>query len=148
MARPSTYNFDLCKKICDEIADGDNIKNILKSNDDYPDWSAFRRWKNENEELRTLYVSSQTDKAMALESEIDELRVELKEKKIDANTYNVLVQTLKWKMAKFYPKVFGDATKLTIDGNLKVETTDYKSYTTEDLEAIEKISEKYKTKEK
>ena len=119
MARPSTYSFELCKQICDEIADGRNIKEILKSSDDYPEWSAFRRWKNENEELRTLYVSSQTDKAMALESEIDELRDELRLKKIDANTYNVLVQTIKWKMAKFYPKVFGDASKLTLEGGDK-----------------------------
>ncbi len=119
MARPSTYDFELCKQICDEIADGRNIKEILNSKEEYPNWNTFRNWKNEHDELFTLYVSSQQDKAIALEFEIDELRDELRSGKIDASTYNVLVQTIKWKMAKFYPKVFGDASKITLEGGDK-----------------------------
>ena len=94
MARPSEYDFELCKTICDELADGDNIKSILKDSK-YPDWTTFRRWKNENEELRTLYVSSQQDKAIALEMEMDDLKSSLIAEEIDYRTYNVLVQTLK-----------------------------------------------------
>lgn len=112
MARPSEYDFELCKSICDQIADGDNIKSILKQSG-YPDWTTFRRWKNEHEELRTLYVSSQQDKGIALEDRLDELEQDLLDEKIDSRTYNVLAQTIKWKMAKFYPKVFGD--KVDID---------------------------------
>lgn len=115
MARPSEYDFELCKLICDELADGDNIKSILKDSK-YPDWTTFRRWKNGHEELRTLYVSSQQDKAIALEMEMDDLRASLMTEEIDYRTYNVLVQTLKWKMAKFYPKVFGDKVDVTTDG--------------------------------
>jgi hypothetical protein len=119
MARPSEYDFELCKEICDQLADGSNIKRILNSNKDYPHWTTFRRWKNENEELRTLYVSSQQDKAVALEDELDELRDELRSGKIEYQVYNTLAQTLKWKMAKFYPKVFGD--NKTVDLNVKQE---------------------------
>jgi hypothetical protein len=108
MARLSEYDFDLCIEICNELADGQNIKRILNSNDKYPDWTTFRRWKQNNEELRTLYINSQQDKAIALENELDDLRDLLMSKEIDASTYNTLAQTLKWKMAKFYPKVFGD----------------------------------------
>ena len=113
MARPSEYNFELCNIICDEIANGKNIIAVLENNKDFPSWPTFRRWKNENEELRTLYVNSQQDKGIALENEIDDVMISLKAGKIDASTANVLIQTLKWKMAKFYPKVFGD--KLDID---------------------------------
>lgn len=116
MARPSEYDFELCKLICDELADGDNIKSILKESK-YPDWSTFRRWKNENEELRTLYVNSQQDKAIALESEIDDTIALLKEGTLEASEANVIIQTLKWKMAKFYPKVFGDKVDLTSGGD-------------------------------
>jgi hypothetical protein len=108
MARLSEYDFDLCIEICNELADGQNIKRILNSNDKYPDWTTFRRWKQNNEELRTLYINSQQDKAIALENELDDLRDLLMSKEIDASTYNTLAQTLKWKMAKFYPKVFGE----------------------------------------
>lgn len=116
MARLTEYNFELCEKICEEVATGGNIMTILENNNQYPSWSTFRRWKRENEELRTLYVNSQQDKAEALEKEMDDYRAMLLAKEIDAATYNTLVQTLKWKMAKFYPKVFGDKTDITTNG--------------------------------
>lgn len=114
MARPSEYDYELCKEICDQVADGENIISILKEST-YPSWSTFRRWKNENEELRTLYVNSQQDKGIALENEIDDVMQDLKEGKIDPAGANVLIQTLKWKMAKFYPKVFGDKMQVAGD---------------------------------
>ncbi len=122
MARPSEYDFELCKLICDEVANGENIISVLKDSS-YPSWSTFRRWKNENEELRTLYVNSQQDKGIALENEIDDVMLSLKTKEIDPASANVLIQTLKWKMAKFYPKMFGDKTILSGDEDnpLKIE---------------------------
>lgn len=122
MARPSEYDFELCKLICDELADGDNIKSILKEAK-YPDWSTFRRWKNENEELRTLYVNGQQDKAIALESEIDDTISLLKEGTLEASEANVIIQTLKWKMAKFYPKVFSDKVDVTSGGEKVSQVT-------------------------
>ena len=121
MARLTEYNYDLCVEICNELANGENIKRILDSNTNYPDWTTFRRWKQNNEELRTLYINSQQDKAIALENELDDLRDMLKSKEIDASTYNVLAQTLKWKMAKFYPKVFGDKVDVT-SGDKPIQT--------------------------
>jgi hypothetical protein len=125
MARPSEYDFELCKEICDQLADGENIVRILRNGTDYPTWSTFRRWKNENEELRTLYVNSQQDKATALENEIDDIMLSLRDGQLDASTANVLIQTLKWKMAKFYPKVFGDQSKLTLEGGDKPITISF-----------------------
>ncbi len=122
MARPSEYDFELCKLICDEVANGENIISVLKESS-YPSWSTFRRWKNENEELRTLYVNSQQDKGIALENEIDDVMQSLKAGEMEASVGNVLIQTLKWKMAKFYPKMFGDKTILSGDEDnpLKIE---------------------------
>ena len=124
MARLSEYDFELCKEICDQLADGNNIKRILRSNEDkYPTWTTFRRWKLEHEELNTLYINCQQDKAMSIEDRLDELEDLLIAKEIDPSTYNTLAQTLKWKMAKFYPKVFGD--KNTVDfasGDNKLKT--------------------------
>ena len=123
MARLTEHNYELCIEICNELANGQNIKRILDSNKNYPDWTTFRRWKQNNEELRTLYISSQQDKAIALENELDDLRDLLSSKEIDHQTYNVLAQTLKWKMAKFYPKVFGDKTIHSGDADNPIQTT-------------------------
>ena len=104
MARPSEYNFKLCEEICDEIANGKNVIKILESKEEYPSWPTFRRWKNEHEELRTLYVNSQQDKGIALENEIDDTMQLLKEGTIDASTANVIIQTLKWKTSQTQPQ--------------------------------------------
>jgi hypothetical protein len=52
---------------------------------------------------------------------MDEYKEMLLAKEIDPATYNTLVQTLKWKMAKFYPKMFGDKIDLTSD-NKAIQT--------------------------
>mgnify|MGYP003455626145 FL=1 len=128
MARPSEYNFKLCDEICDEIANGKNIIKILESKEEYPSWPTFRRWKNEHEELRTLYVNSQQDKGIALENEIDDTMQLLKEGTIDASTANVIIQTLKWKMAKFYPKMFGDKIEVDQNTNMTISWNEEKTY--------------------
>jgi hypothetical protein len=122
MARLTEYKYEICLEICEEVAEGKNIMTILEENERFPSWSTFRRWKRDNEELRTLYINSQQDKAEALEKEMDDYRNMLLLKEIDPATYNTLVQTLKWKMAKFYPKVFGDKQQIdhsNTDGTLK-----------------------------
>jgi hypothetical protein len=119
MARLTEYDYVLCVEICDKLADGDNIKRILNSDTNYPNWTTFRRWKQLNSELSTLYINSQQDKAIALENELDDLRDMLLSKEIDASTYNTLAQTIKWKMAKFYPKVFGDKIQQEHSGEVK-----------------------------
>jgi hypothetical protein len=118
MARLNEYNIEVCLKICEEVAQGGNIMRVLEAKDEYPTWSTFRRWKRDNEELRTLYINSQQDKAEALENEMDDYRSMLLAKEIDASTYNTLVQTLKWKMAKFYPKMFGDKVQQEHSGEI------------------------------
>ena len=123
MARLTEYDYVLCVEICDKLADGDNIKRILNSDTNYPNWTTFRRWKQLNSELSTLYINSQQDKAIALENELDDLRDMLLSKEIDASTYNTLAQTIKWKMAKFYPKVFGDKIQQEHSGEVKTTTT-------------------------
>jgi len=133
MARITEYDYDLCVEICDLLADGKNIVDILNSKEHYPKWPTFRRWKNNNEELRILYVNSQQDKGIALEKEIDDTIVSLRMGDIDASTANVIIQTIKWKMAKFYPKTFGDKLDVTSD-NKPIQPTQivFRDYNKED----------------
>lgn len=119
MGRPSEYNFDMCVEICSEVADGYNVKTILKSKEEYPTFQTWCNWKREHTELFDLYIKTMQDKAEALEEEIDLYRTMLLSKEIDASTYNTLVQTLKWKMSKFYPKMFGDKIQQEHSGEIK-----------------------------
>lgn len=122
MARLTEYNFDLCIEICDQIAEGKNIIEVLDSNEEYPSWSTFRRWKRDNDELQTLYVNSIQDKSEYLLFEMSQIEKELRDKKIDPSTANVLIQTLKWKASKFYPKMFGDKIQQDIEVKGQIDT--------------------------
>lgn len=121
MARLTEYNFDMCEKICELIADGGNISNILNGNVDFPSWSTFRRWKLDHVELQTLYTRSIQDKAEMVACEIDETMLDCRNGLIDVPTARLLIDTLKWKAAKFYPKMFGE--KIQTEHSGKIEGT-------------------------
>ena len=116
MARPSEYNFELCEKVCEEVANGFNIKTVLRSKPEYPDFTTWCRWKREHDELRNLYINAIQDKAESVEEELEHIYDMLKNKEIDPASANVLIQTLKWKASKYYPKMFGDKTDITSAG--------------------------------
>lgn len=119
MARPSEYNFDLCVEICNRIADGENIKRILDSKDEFPSFPTWCKWKRENAELLNLYVNSIQDKGESVDAQIDEIWEGCKQGLYDASVANVLIQTLKWKASKYYPKMFGDKVQQEHSGEIK-----------------------------
>ena len=121
MARPSEYDFDLCVEICSEVANGFNIKTVLKSKPEYPTFQTWCNWKRKNEELFYLYIKSIQDKADSVEEELESIYDGLKLGTYDASVANVLIQTLKWKASKYYPKMFGDKTDITSGGE-KIQT--------------------------
>ncbi len=127
MARLSEYDFEMCKGICEQVAEGFNIKTILKSDQTFPDFSTWCRWKRENEELRNLYVNAVQDKSESVIEEIDHVYDMLKSGDIEPSAANVLIQTNKWLASKFYPKMYGDKIDHTTGGEklnspiLKVE---------------------------
>jgi hypothetical protein len=118
MARPSKYNFELATEICNKIADGNNIKKILSSDDNYPSFPTWCKWKRENPELLNLYVNSIQDKGESVDAQIDEIWEGCKNGLYDASIANVLIQTLKWKASKYYPKMFGDKIQTEHSGEV------------------------------
>ena len=118
MARLTEYNFDLCIEICDKIADGQNIKSILNSDENYPSFPTWCKWKRENPELLNLYVNSIQDKGESVDAQIDEIWQGCKDGLYDASIANVLIQTLKWKASKYYPKMFGDKVQQEHSGEI------------------------------
>ena len=127
--RPSEYNEEICEQICNDVANGANLMDTLSANDAYPSWPTFRRWKSKHSELRTLYVNAIQDKSEPLLKEMDEIALELRTGEIDASTANVLIQTIKWKLSKFYPKMFGDSQKepgATVNYNVNVDKDEIK----------------------
>jgi hypothetical protein len=113
--RPTDYNYELVKSICTRISEGEKLPNILKE-EGMPVRSTFYKWKRENKEFSDLYVNVAHDKGELCVEEIDSTIEDLKAAKIDASTANVIIQALKWKAAKFYPKMYGEKVDVTSGG--------------------------------
>lgn len=122
MARLSEYNYEMCVEICSEVAEGFNIKTVLKSKADYPTFQTWCNWKREHNELFDLYVKTMQDKSESEMEEIDRVYDMLKNGEIEPSAANVLIQTNKWKAAKFYPKMFGDKQILSGDPDNPLNT--------------------------
>lgn len=119
MARPSEYDFEICKEICDKIRDGKNIKAILRTQRDrYPTFPTWCKWKRDNLELLNLYVGAIQDKSESVMDEMDKIQRDVKNGKMEYWQARLLLDTLKWKAAKFYPKMFGT------NGTLDITTKD------------------------
>ncbi len=115
MARPSEYSFELCEEVCKEVANGFNIKTVLNSKQSYPDFSTWCDWKRKNEELANLYTRSIQDKAESVDEEIDLIMSEMKAGDIEPAVGRIMIDTLKWKAAKYYPKMFGDPITISFE---------------------------------
>jgi len=116
MARPSEYDLEKCKEICEEVANGFNIKTVLRSKDEYPTFQTWCNWKREYPELFDLYVKALQDKSESEIEEIDHIRDLLKAGEIEPSAANVLIQTGKWLTSKYYPKMYGDKMDVTSGG--------------------------------
>lgn len=116
MARPSKYDYDMCIEICSQVAEGFNVKTILKSKEEYPTFQTWCNWKRENVELFDLYVKTMQDKSESEIEEIEHICDLLKGGEIEPSAANVLIQTSKWKASKFYPKMYGDKIDMTTMG--------------------------------
>ena len=112
--RPDTYDFELCTEICERLYD-ESLTDVLKNNDKYPARSTFFKWKRENKELSDLYVNIAQDKGILFIEEIDQTIEDLRKGRIEPAAANVIIQSLKWKAAKFYPKMFGEKLDVTTD---------------------------------
>jgi hypothetical protein len=116
MARPSEYNYELAKEICDQIGEGNGIKYILDNNDNYPAFSTWCRWVDNNEQLRNIYYASMKDKAHAKESKYEQYVKDLESGKMDPHTGKVLLDAVRWQMATLNAKIYGPKTNVTNDG--------------------------------
>jgi len=136
---PIEFDFKLCEEICEQVASGMAITKVLNSKKEYPSWATFRKWKNENKELLTLYTRARQDKAEPLDEKIDELLNKLETGKIKSDVARVMIDTLKWKLSKYYPKMFGD--KIQEEQSLDEETKelDHKERSLRILELQKKL---------
>ena len=120
--RPDGYNEAMCIEICERVSLGEHIIKVLESDDRFPTFPTWCRWKREHDELFNAYTRAIQDKSEMVIFEINNTMQQVKDGEMDASSARVIIDTLKWLTSKFYPKMYGDKLDLTSDGD-KLNTT-------------------------
>lgn len=110
--RPTDYTLEKVTDICERLSNGEKLKDVLSIHKIAR--STFFKWKRENKEFSDLYINVAQDKGELCIEEIDQTIEDLVSGSLDASTANVIIQTLKWKASKFYPKMYGDSSKVDV----------------------------------
>jgi hypothetical protein len=115
MGRPSDYNIELAKEICDIVREGKAVKHVLDSNKEYPSFPTWCRWVQTNQELRNLYYEAMRDKADAKEQEIEGFKDDLIAGKLDAHSAKVLLDVTRWQAGVYNSRVYGNKNGINVN---------------------------------
>jgi hypothetical protein len=114
--RPFTYTEDVFFEILDRYSNGEDLIPLLKSSDRYPTYVTFNRWITGNDELLKLYTHARQGKTEPLIHKIHEAISDLKNSMLEPSAARVIIDTYKWEISKYYPKLYGDRVDVTTDG--------------------------------
>ena len=113
----SKFDMSLVEEICDRISNGENVKAVLKSDKRFPDFTTWCRWRRKYPSVNNLYTIARQDKTESYDEKFDSIMNDIESGVIEPHVGRVLLDALKWKMAKFYPKVFGDNKQVDLLNN-------------------------------
>ena len=68
----------------------------------------FRLKMRKDETLQAQYTQAREDSTDSMLDEFNGIMEDLRANKIDSSTARVLLDALKWRLCKFYPKMYGD----------------------------------------
>lgn len=103
---------------------------------DMPSYEAFYQLKNRDPEVARRYLVAMESRASALDDEIDDILESVKNGELDYNAGRLALDTAKWRMAKYYPRFYGD--------NQRVEVEHKASFVDELKRVADKVAERKK----
>jgi hypothetical protein len=116
---------ELGEKICAALAVGQSILAIARL-EGMPPESTIRRWgrnsKWSSEEFVAEYARAREDNAHHHFDRIQEIEKRLEKEEICPNSARVLLDSIKWRLAKQLPRSYGDRTRMDMSASLEVTT--------------------------
>ena len=117
MAKPDRMP-DLFPEIILDIAKGHSLVKACESRE--VSTRSFYDYIESNEEIKQEYVRAREDRGDTCLDKIEDYQKKLEQGLIDSSTARVLIETEKWKAAKFYPKMYGDKVENILSGAVNV----------------------------
>ena len=91
---------------------------------DMPSYEAFHNRCQKDPEVHRRFLLAMESRASALDDEIDDILDDVREGRIDYNAGRLAVDTYKWRMAKLYPRFYGDNQKVDVNVEHKASFVD------------------------
>ena len=114
---------ELGEKVCTGLAAGRSILAIARS-EGMPPESTIRRWgrnpKCSSEEFVAEFARAREDNAHHHFDRMQEIEARLEQEDIDPHSARVLLDSIKWRLAKQLPRSFGDRSELQLTGKLAI----------------------------
>ena len=118
---------ELGEKICTTLAAGQSILVIARI-EGMPPESTIRRWgrnpKWSSEEFVTEFARAREDNAHHHFDRMQEIEARLEQQDIDPHAARVLLDSIKWRLAKQLPRSYGDRTALEVSGRVERPLSD------------------------
>lgn len=111
---------DLNETICQRIAEGESLVDILKEKG-MPGYSTFMRWLSEDEQLRDNYARAREAQGDADADKINHIARGVLSGEYEPAAANVAINALKWTAAKRQPKKYSDKLDLNHSGGIQIE---------------------------
>ena len=129
MPRKSGFTPEMGERICQHLADGMSLLSIAGL-EGFPTEGCMRNWARKPEysdqEFITSYARARIDGCDSQFEELREIEDRLAGKEgttpIDPNAARALLDSIKWRLAKMIPDLYGERTHIEHSGSLKVET--------------------------
>ncbi len=127
MARKSGYTSETGDKIIELMASGASLRDIAEQ-PGMPDNATISRWGRDAElsdpEFPQRYARARDAGTHAQFEQLRDLEKRLLAKDSDLNPHaaRVAIDTIKWRLSKMLPGIYGDRSHLEVSGGLKVET--------------------------
>ncbi len=113
---------DLGEKICTALAAGQSILAIARI-EEMPPESTIRRWgrnpKCSSEEFVAEFARAREDNADHHFDRMQEIEARLEQQDIDPHAARVLLDSIKWRLAKQLPRSYGDRTAVEVTGRIE-----------------------------
>jgi hypothetical protein len=112
------YSLEFANKICEMIADGDNLSNICKS-DDMPYSVTVRSWMRLNPEFEQRYNIARRQRADARSDRMDRISRDVELGVLHPEVAKVMLSNERWQASKENAGRYGD--KVAVDLTARVD---------------------------
>lgn len=103
--RPTRYTTNLATEICDRLAEGELLVDIV-ADERMPGRTTVWRWHTENEQFRSMFANAREAQAHTIAEK--GVKIALAATAEDAHAARVKFDGYKWFASKLLPRVYGD----------------------------------------